>query len=59
MINERKAVDTMKEKGLSKVGEPVLHVHEYPVAGIQNRQKGRHISMDEYKKYRKYFKGVK
>ena len=47
------------EKGLSKVGEPVLHVHEYPVAGIQNRQKGRHINMDEYKKYRKYFKGVK
>lgn len=46
------------ENGLSKNGEHVLHVHEYTTPGIENRPKARLITTEEYKKYKKYFKGV-
>lgn len=47
------------EKGISKHGEHVFHIHEYSVPGIENRQHARNITPQEYEKYKKYFKGVK
>lgn len=47
------------EKGMSKQGEHVFHVHEYPIPGIENRQPARNITPQEYEKYKKFFKGVK
>lgn len=46
------------ESGLSKHGEPVLHVHEYSKPGIEHRLRSRKITQKEYEKYKKYFKGV-
>lgn len=47
------------EKGMSKQGEHVFHVHEYPIPGIENRQPARNITPQEYEKYKRFFKGVK
>lgn len=46
------------EKGISKAGEAVFHVHDYSAPGIENRSKGRAITSEEFKKYKKFFKGV-
>ena len=46
------------ESGLSKAGEPVLHVHDYKSPGIENRGKARRITTTEIAKYRTLFKGV-
>lgn len=46
------------EKGLSKHGEPVLHIHEYSKPGIDNRLPARTATPSEIKKYRVYLKGV-
>ena len=47
------------ESGMSKKGEPVLHVHEYSPPGIQNRGKARPITEKEIERYRNLFRGVK
>lgn len=47
------------EKGMSKKGEHVFHVHEFSSPGIENRKPARKITTQEYEKYKKYFKGVK
>lgn len=47
------------EKGISKQGEHVFHVHEYPIPGVEYRQPARNITPQEYEKYKKLFKGVK
>lgn len=46
------------EKGISKAGEPVFHIHEYSAPGIENRRRGRTMTAGELKKFKKYFKGV-
>ncbi len=46
------------ESGLSKAGEPVLHVHEYKAPGIENRGKARRITNSEIDQYRTLFQGV-
>lgn len=40
-------------------GEHVFHIHEYSAPGIDYRQPARNITPQEYKKYKKFFKGVK
>lgn len=47
------------EKGISKQGEHVFHIHEYSAPGIDNRQPARKITIREYEKYKKFFKGVR
>lgn len=51
-------IDYHTEKGLSKNGEPIVHVHDYSAPGIENRMKGRRASKEEISKYGKYMKGV-
>ena len=46
------------EKGMSKQGEHVFHIHEYPIPGIENRQPARNITSQEYEKYKRFFRGV-
>lgn len=46
------------ESGLSENGENVFHVHEYTAPGVEHRQKGRLMTPEELKQYKKYFKGV-
>ena len=53
------ANEYLSEKGISKQGEHVFHVHEYSAPGIDNRQPARNITTQEYEKYKKFFKGVK
>lgn len=38
--------------------KPVLHVHEYKPDDFSNR-KARPLTAEEYKKYKKYFRGIK
>ena len=47
------------EKGMSKKGEHVFHVHEYSKPGIENRKAARAMTKQEFEKYKKYFRGVK
>ena len=47
------------EKGMSKHGEHVFHVHDYSSPGIDHRLSAREITKSEYEKYKKFFKGVK
>lgn len=47
------------EKGMSKKGEHVFHVHEYSRPGIENRKAARAITKQEFEKYKKYFRGAK
>lgn len=47
------------EKGMSKNGEHVFHVHEYSKPGIENRKAARAITQQEFEKYKKYFRGIK
>lgn len=51
-------IDYHYEKGLSKHGEPVLHIHEYEKPGIEYRLPARMPSATEIKKYNIYLKGV-
>lgn len=46
------------ESGISKHGEPVFHVHEYSLPGIDFRLPARAIKPSEYEMYKKYFKGA-
>lgn len=45
------------EKSIDPSRKPVLHVHEYKPDDFSNR-KARPLTSNEYKKYRKFFKGV-
>ena len=51
-------LDYHNEKGLSKHGESVLHIHEYIKPGIENRLPARLATQSEIEKYRKYLKGI-
>lgn len=45
----------------SKKEKPIIdiHIHEYPIPGIENRQPARNITPQEYEKYKRFFRGVK
>ena len=45
------------EPSIDPSRKPVLHVHEYQPDNFRNR-KPRPLTSEEYKKYKKYFKGV-
>ena len=45
------------EKGMSKQGEHIFHVHEYSALGIDNRQPARNKTPQEYEKYKKFLRG--
>lgn len=45
------------EKYIEPSRKPVLHVHEYKSNDFSNR-KARPLTSEEYKKYKKFFKGV-
>ena len=47
-----------KELKLDPSGKLVLHIHEYNRDDFKNR-KPRLLTKDEFKKYKKYFRGVK
>ena len=51
-------IDYHIEKGMSKHGEPVIHVHDYLFPGIENRLPAREATKNEITQYKKYFKGV-
>lgn len=51
-------LDYHNEKGLSKHGESVLHVHEYSKPGIENRLPARKATAIEVEQYRQYLKGI-
>ena len=46
------------ESKLTGHNNPVLHIHEYPKDDFKHRTT-RLLTDSEYKKYKKYFKGVK
>lgn len=46
------------ESGLSEKGQSVFHIHEYLSPGVEYRQKGRLMTLEEVERYKKYFKGV-
>lgn len=45
------------EKSIDPSRKPVLHVHEYKPDNFQDRN-ARPLTSEEYKKYKKYFKGL-
>lgn len=45
------------ERTIDSSCKPVLHVHEYKPDDFSNR-KARPLSEEEFKKYKKYFKGL-
>lgn len=45
------------EKSIDPSRKPVLHVHEYKPDNFQDRD-ARPLTSEEYKKYKKYFKGL-
>lgn len=47
-----------REPKLTGNSEPVLHIHEYKRDNFADR-KPRLLTAEEFKKYKKYFKGVK
>ena len=47
-----------REPKLTGNSEPVLHIHEYKRDNFADR-KPRLLTSEEFKKYKKYFKGVK
>jgi len=52
-------LDYHNEKGLSKNGESVLHIHGYLKPGIENRLPARKATLAEIEQYLQYLKGVK
>ena len=44
------------ERSIDPSGKPVLHIHYYDKNF--NRTKGRLLTLKEFKRYKKYFKGV-
>ena len=45
------------EKSIGPLGKPVLHVHEYEPDNFRHRTT-RPLTKEEYKKYKKYFRGL-